>query len=78
MNLKFMRCDNERADNHQTICFRKKKKKIDVSFSSVCSVVDINEFRHNIVKEVKGPLGYRLMINKRPAHEKLSSRQRAR
>ena len=29
-----------------TICYR--KKQIDVSFSSVCPVID-NEFRHNIV-----------------------------
>ena len=46
MNLEFMRCGNERADN-LTVCYR--KKQIDVSFSCVCPVID-SEFRHNIVK----------------------------
>ena len=30
------------------VCFRKKTKQTDVSFSCVCPVID-NEFRHNIV-----------------------------
>ena len=38
-----------RADN-LTVCYR---KKMDVSFSCVCPVID-NEFRHNIVKVVCG------------------------
>ena len=55
----------------------------DVSFSSVCSVVGINEyFVITLSTKLKGPLGYRPMdhdmINKRQAYEKLSSRQRAR
>ena len=51
MNLKFMRrvSERERAIRPFVIV----KKQIDVSFSSVCSVID-NEFRYNIVKVVYG------------------------
>ena len=42
-----------RADN-LTVYYR--KKQIDVSFSSFCSVID-NEFRHNIVKVAVDPPG---------------------
>lgn len=50
MNLKFYAmCQQARAYN-LTICYR---KKIDVSFSCVSSVID-NEFLHNIVKVLCG------------------------
>jgi len=51
MNLKFMRRVSEREREISTICYR--KKQLDVSFLSVCPVID-NEFRHYIVKVVCG------------------------
>ena len=38
-----------------TVCYRKTKQ-TDVSFSSVCPVID-KEFRHNIVKIAEDPRG---------------------
>ena len=45
-------CQQARADNLAIFIV---KKQIDVSFSSVCPVID-NKFRHNIVKVVCGSI----------------------
>ena len=53
MNLKFMRCDNERADNHQTICFRKKKKKLMSVFQASVLLLTLMNFVITLSKKLK-------------------------
>ena len=62
MNRGIVGCGKERERTILTVCYR--KKRMDVSFSCVCPVID-KEFRHNIVHSYFDSVMTKIVINDR-------------